>query len=498
MKNLSIYATLNRLFLGLAICSIFLFALFYLSQRVIIANSYHQMNDDYISNMRNYVLQRLTGYQEETKFIAETIGANESLATIISGKNETKMLNTFQMLPHSGALTVSDMEGHYLLLPQTFSRKLDVSFDPRERPWFIRRATYGLRPEFTLPYRDIFNNQPWISISLPIFYKNTKQEGVVSLSINPQVLTDLLKVSVGPSRGKLSLVAHDGTFIAGTPPAVMPSQTDLNGEVGFYENVEAAYYYASLTHPNWYIVYEVPKSILNGMINDESSAVLYAAVFSLLMLQLCWIRMRANANRIEKHFTGQLVQNGDDTRHVSLPSALNHLSERRNKLRKESIQDGLTGLYNRRAFDKLLQESSQDKHLYLAIIDIDNFKAINDIWGHPIGDEVLKRMASMAMLAFHHQGMFLFRYGGEELAVVFRDVAPAVALHALETLRKAVEHYKWDNGPEQVTFSAGFCQCREEDVQLMLATADALLYQAKRSGKNRIICEAGLEPNLTW
>jgi diguanylate cyclase (GGDEF)-like protein len=156
--------------------------------------------------------------------------------------------------------------------------------------------------------------------------------------------------------------------------------------------------------------------------------------------------------------------------------------------------DPLTGLYNRRHFLELLERemartASHGRPLSLLIIDLDHFKLINDRHGHPAGDTVLKQVA-LALGVNATGEIIVARIGGEEFAAVLpeRDVAEATAFaEELCTAIAALELHE-DAGAQQVTVSigvAGFSAVMA-NVGALLAAADAQLYLAKQSGRNRV------------
>ncbi|MEE9956155.1 GGDEF domain-containing protein [Enterobacter quasihormaechei] len=162
--------------------------------------------------------------------------------------------------------------------------------------------------------------------------------------------------------------------------------------------------------------------------------------------------------------------------------------EQRRELRTQVMYDSLTGLLNRRAFDRLLEELQKNpRSCCIALLDIDNFKSINDRWGHLMDDEVLQRLSSLAEEQLSQGDTRVFRYGGEEIAIVFLDMSRDHALEALEKLRAATASQVWRHGPEWVTFSAGFSSCDALGIHAAVRKADELLYEAKRLGKNRIV-----------
>ena len=159
-----------------------------------------------------------------------------------------------------------------------------------------------------------------------------------------------------------------------------------------------------------------------------------------------------------------------------------------------SLTDELTGLPNRRAFIKQLEDEifrSQRYHtpLSLVMIDIDNFKQINDRYGHLCGDEVLRVYAKEILSVFRHYDT-LARYGGEEFIVLLPSTDETGAIHAMEKVKRLASntYYKNKNKNEKVPeFSAGIASYHEhENIEKFIHRADKAMYKAKQYGKNRI------------
>ncbi len=155
--------------------------------------------------------------------------------------------------------------------------------------------------------------------------------------------------------------------------------------------------------------------------------------------------------------------------------------------------DALTGLANRRELDARLAEEfararRQGHALALAMIDIDDFKQINDRFGHATGDAVLRAVATL--LRQHCRAIDLVvRYGGEEFCVVFLEAEGSLAARACEAMRAAIAGHDWAalHPDLKVTASLGLADRGHLDQpQALLAAADTQLYEAKRTGKNRL------------
>ena len=123
----------------------------------------------------------------------------------------------------------------------------------------------------------------------------------------------------------------------------------------------------------------------------------------------------------------------------------------------------------------------------LALVDIDNFKSINDTWGHLNGDIVLRNVAREGLQVLQSLEISLYRYGGEEFAVVFPAEHIDNARTLLETWRVNVERRTWREDGLTVTFSAGLGEWNMEPLDKLVVSVDEALYKAKQQGKNRIL-----------
>lgn len=162
-----------------------------------------------------------------------------------------------------------------------------------------------------------------------------------------------------------------------------------------------------------------------------------------------------------------------------------------------SMKDALTGLANRRSFDSSLQREIGEaldapRPLCLVMGDIDHFKRINDNFGHLVGDAVLKRFAELLTKSVGTNDI-VARYGGEEFAVIMPGVYTDYAKVLTEGIRRNLESKKWvatDAGQllGTVTASFGITELREgDDPESIVRRADAKLYEAKCSGRNRVV-----------
>lgn len=158
-------------------------------------------------------------------------------------------------------------------------------------------------------------------------------------------------------------------------------------------------------------------------------------------------------------------------------------------------RDNLTRLHNRQTMDVILAQvfdfyqlkdlSNESKLSWIALLDIDHFKSVNDTFGHLYGDEVLITFSRIMEKTFRHTD-FIFRYGGEEFLVIINRVTKQGARQALERFRNAIEQHDFSFG--KITVSIGFTLINPDiDQRSLIERADSALYEAKNNGRNQII-----------
>ncbi|MEJ2357001.1 MAG: GGDEF domain-containing protein, partial [Deinococcales bacterium] len=173
---------------------------------------------------------------------------------------------------------------------------------------------------------------------------------------------------------------------------------------------------------------------------------------------------------------------------ASWRTALGEANERAQQARRESLTDLLTGQWNRRALELAIRrEVARSRRtgvpFSLILLDVDHFKALNDVHGHAAGDAVLMEVASVVRGGLR-AGDELGRWGGEEFMVVAPDTRPDEALKLSERLRVRLQGHRWPRG--SVTASFGVTAYRRgDDLEPLFERADEALYRAKQMGRNR-------------
>ena len=176
------------------------------------------------------------------------------------------------------------------------------------------------------------------------------------------------------------------------------------------------------------------------------------------------------------------------------------VSARQEKLLRElyesSTRDALTGLYNRRHFDdrtraELAYAKRHQLDVGFVMIDVDFFKRVNDTYGHAAGDVILKNVAATLARQLRTEDV-IARVGGEEFAILLRGISTDGARRLAERLRANVESLPIlaDGIPIAVTISAGcsaLSETEDNSLKSLLSIADQRLYDAKRSGRNRVV-----------
>jgi len=162
------------------------------------------------------------------------------------------------------------------------------------------------------------------------------------------------------------------------------------------------------------------------------------------------------------------------------------------RVKQLAYLDGLTGIFNRRFFELRIMEEIERARRYgtgmaVIIVDIDQFKRLNDEFGHLLGDEVLRQVSSIL-----HQQLrkidVVCRYGGEEFGILLTQTSSELAISVAEKLRKTIEQWQFPGVPRTVTISAGVAAFPAHGTTRddLVRAADTGLYAAKQAGRNRI------------
>lgn len=183
---------------------------------------------------------------------------------------------------------------------------------------------------------------------------------------------------------------------------------------------------------------------------------------------------------------------------IGIASDITELHQLKEQLHQQSVRDGLTGLYNRRFFFEVCEKNlslNARHHLtsVLVVLDVDQFKCINDRYGHPLGDRALVHLGKVMLSVLRSEDV-LARIGGDEFAIWLPNTTLSAAASLAERLRLHVMQnpLPLPDGDELIiTISAGLVENgKEEPMESLYARADQMLYQAKQSGRNCVATKA--------
>ena len=330
-------------------------------------------------------------------------------------------------------------------------RSLAASHDARIE---LRGRSFGTLPQ-----------EPRVTATATLARRNRAVARVtMAVPMNRSLLAVLQSATPMAKHAALVLV-QDGRVIAGGPAGshidVRAGRIEL-GRVPFFSTA------TKLVAGNASLVAVEPVSAVSARVNAYRRRLLFAAAITLALAAGLATRLARPVARVFADLA---------------------------RLTNQAQTDGLTNLANRRALDERLDDEVDHAkrlgtNVAFVIADIDNFKSINDSYGHQAGDEVLRRVARTFAEAVRELDL-PGRYGGEEIALVLPGTNLTGARALAEKIRRSLEELPFttpEGIPFQVTASFGAaCFPAQSSVEALVAAADAALYEAKRTGKNRVV-----------
>jgi diguanylate cyclase (GGDEF)-like protein len=305
-------------------------------------------------------------------------------------------------------------------------------------------------------------------------------------------------------------------------PRMLNRLKSREGQVVSYESVSGADVVGSLKRlprAKWAVISEIPAEAAYGQVRRFRDLALLIVTGLLLGVGLIAYRLGLLIVRPLERLTQGAAEVAEGDLAVDLPAAkgevgeltavFNHMVARlrqgrqeldamNEKLRRQnedlerlSTSDALTGLHNRRYLTQRLSEelvrSYRHKGSFSVLMgDVDEFKKYNDAFGHPAGDEVLKKVASI-LLSSTRSVDCTARYGGEEFAVLLTGTSGDVAAEVAERIRARVEGQEFHG--RKITISIGLAEfpADGQTADEMISSADEALYAAKRAGRNQVV-----------
>lgn len=412
-------------------------------------------------------------------------------------------------LPLLHGLFVYDDKGRWVVNSQEVLR---TEFNNSDREYFIFHRDHADRgPHVGLPVRSRSTGDWIIPVSRRLEHPDGSFFGVVLATINMQYFRAYYEsFDIGKS-GAIFLATQNGTLLVHRPfdetligkdiskgPVFQhyfkhgPSGTAI--VVSKIDQVERINSYRRLNH--YPVLISVALSTEDVLVDWRDSTMRYVFASAVLIVLLWMMSLRLiHQITIRERAQAELRIVRDD------------LERMNGELAALALQDSLTGLANRRRFDAALDEEysramRNETQLALVILDVDHFKKYNDHYGHPQGDECLKKISQTLKAASTRPGDLVARYGGEEFAILLPGTSIAGAGAVAERVRLAIQAMNIEHAENSggvVTISAGVTSMipsrKFNSPPDLIQTADQALYEAKESGRNRVCAKDKTNPH---
>ena len=503
-KKLSFTMPVLVSFIGIFVCFVVIATLVTLSQRKDNLYDYHKVNLAFTHNLAaNYTETVL----QEDEFILDRAASyfahNDRLNSMVNSGAEEGLQTLMQILslmPSVSSISLADPQGHHLRAPEVLNTEESLRFQPQTRPWFVHQAEARMLSQYTGTYSDYFTHKPTITLYKPVISPEGRLKGTLAFHLDLASMSFGLRKMQSPTQGEFFVVDRDGkimmhpdtgiVFNTAIRPALTAEMTSGEG-ILYDEQSHSWYYYSSLTNPDWFAIFKVTDTTMDNLLRHESLTVIWGFAAAAIIIILFGLYLR-HASRTVLMNIINAIETGDvksaPKLELMLSKAILTNKEREQKWVRQATMDALTNCKNRRAFDSdIASLMNEHKEFALALIDIDNFKSINDTWGHLSGDIVLRNVAREGLQVLQPQHISLYRYGGEEFAVIFPGEHMANAYPLLEQWRINVANRDWREEGLNVTFSAGLGEWQMEPLEPLINSVDEALYRAKQQGKNQIV-----------
>jgi diguanylate cyclase (GGDEF)-like protein len=478
--------------------------------RTSLTNSYLHNNYNYSNKIAESIQDLTNDIQHRITSMAELAGYpdfNQSKLDILY-EGDKKNLNSIFATDENGVIRYLSPHSIQFKGGQTVMVGTKIDSDT------IKKAIDTREPFISEPYQST-SGQIILLISSPIFNESGEFKGVMAGSIyleTDNVLNTMVNSHRYENNSYVFVVDRDGHII------FHPNTTRINEDVtdnevvnaliqkksgfGSVTNSEGIEFFAGYSYIDslgWGVVAQTPTTVLNEPLIKTLLQAITQSIFILIFLLIITSMLVKNLTRPLTqlaHYSEVAIQNKEIKSPYHVLHVKSHIYEisklyvqfkrHLTMLSKEIQLDGLTGIANRRTFDGAIQQLVEDRKAFaLIMIDIDKFKLVNDTYGHLVGDDVLKFLATI-LSDFAEDGDLSFRYGGEEFGMLLLNKYELDAYQLAEEIRAKVAETISPSG-EAITISLGVTSFQERDIhpKTIIERADKALYQSKENGRNR-------------
>ncbi|RQO38777.1 diguanylate cyclase [Herminiimonas sp. KBW02] len=458
------------------------------------------------NKLREFEISTMNMARALAQHASATIGSTDNILAGLVERIEEKGINNFvpsslhEFLvsrvadqPIVGGLFVIDQNGHPLVTSYIDAAR-GISYEDRQ--YFLHHKTNNHRSLYIGPAVKSKSTNHWVlTVSRRLDHPDGKFAGLVLATIPLDYFKNFYDSFDISTSGAIFLASSDGIMLTrrpfvedviGTSVVKGPVFTEYRNKgpvgtamlVAAVDKTERLYSYRLLDdYPLLVSVAIAKNDILSGWRTQTIRHVTLCIVL-IFLITLFGIYLVVQINQKEN---------------TELK-----LREAKQELEALASEDSLTKLANRRKFDATLKTEfdralRSKSELSLVMIDVDRFKQYNDIYGHPAGDECLRKIAEAIRNIPGRPADLCARYGGEEIAVLLPDSDLAGAIAIAHRIRAAVEEFKIphsSNVAPYATISLGVASIRptmsQADIKFLVKLADQALYKAKAEGRNRV------------
>ena len=409
-RRLSFTTPIFISFAGILLSFIIIAALVTVIQRNDIIRDYHGINRNFTHNLAVNYTESILHENDYILGRAETYLARDDelnrLVNLDPVQGQQSMMQLLSMMPTVSSLSIADTEGHYMRAPQVVQRQNAPVFDATTRPWFVHQGDAGVFSRYTQPYVDFFTQHQTVTLAKPVISTDGKLKGTLAFHFDLAAMSHTLRQMRPPVQGEFFVVNRQGQALLHSDngklfqkvisPQILSGMTAGEGEV-FDKGSRTWYYYYSFTNPDWFVIYKVSGHTLSMLAQHESIIISWGFALAGLIIITFGLYLRHASRGILMNIINA-IKTGDTNRapglEVMLHKAIETNKERERAYVRQATVDSLTGCKNRWAFDTDMTALMAERQTFaLALVDIDNFKSINDTWGHLSGDIVLRNVA---------------------------------------------------------------------------------------------------------